>query len=415
MSGARSTPLTTTIIAAALYQPHTSYVDRCVLRRCYATELIPLPESLPQELVECILAHAYYPHYAVSFSGRYTLLPDYKTLSACCLVSTAWKETAQKMLFHSVDLGHYHPLPLSSSPFENAHYPLFFSPHAKVLASYVRRLDIVLGLGEVGCSPQDFINVVSICKQLYDVTLRVHGIHELERDVLSRLRRAQAASLPHPIRSLSILACGVQSPIAFQLLSVWTNVQFLRLGVELAAKLPAKPTSVRLYELALHRLPPLRVAEWLLASSHDTLRIFDCHTAPSAEYDTLLQKIGRHLISLRIFRHTNRTRALIQHCPTLRELVVIQLSSFLPLGELPPTLEHLSFRSLSSVATIPLRYVITALDKLPRLRLLSCDEPTEESTEFPLLQKKCQEKGVVLTSDMLPVLTVSMILLTCTD
>ena len=357
--------------------------------------------ALPQEILEQILGDVYYPNYTSLYQGRLWLFTNYKTLLSCCLVCTAWRDPAQKLLFHALRFRYS-----SDIPSDSARYPLFFSPRATLLASYVRRLDIFLSHKDGKCSPQDLANIVACCHQIYDVTLRVDGIHELSAEVLQCLRRGHAASFPHPIRSLSLLVCSVQSPILFQLLAVWTTVQFLRVGVELAARLPAKPSNLHLYELALHRIPPLRVAEWLLASSHDTLRILDCHTAPSAEYDPLIRTIGRDLISLRIFRHTIRTAALIQHCPALRELAVIQLSSFLPLGELPPTLEHLGFRSLS---TIPMGVVFSAIEKLPKLRLFSCEEPTVENTEFPLLQKKCQEKGVVFLTQLLPVLTVSVL------
>ncbi len=275
-----------------------------------------------------------------------------------------------------------------------------------LLASCVRQMDLLLSYSQ---DPQLLVQLVCRCHRLYDVTLRILGVDELDGFTLEGLRQAHAASMPTPIRSLSLMMCGVQSPLLYQLLSVWPTIKFLRLGAELAAPLPPQPAQVELYELVLHRTLPPRVMEWLLGSSANSLRIFDCNAAPSTDYNRLIAQFSEGLLSLRLFRHTIHSAALIQRCPNLREIVISQLSSFLPIGELPMTLEHLSFRSFSTIATIPLTPIISAVDKLPRLRLLTCDKLTEQNPYFPVLREKCTKKGISVYSNLLPIPMVSIV------
>ncbi|KAF7792623.1 hypothetical protein EIP86_003720 [Pleurotus ostreatoroseus] len=349
---------------------------------------------MANELIQSVLEMLYYDE---------KMRPNYPALTSAALVCRAWRNPAQQLLFRNVEL---------STPLDLKHLGYFLSvtspscPRGLDLASLVRQVDLILTYTQ---DPQILVQLVSRCHRLYDVTLRVVGVHALDDDTLEGLRQAHTASMPTPIRSLSLMMCGVQSPLLYQLLSVWPTIRFPRLGAELAAPLPAQPTQVQLYELILHRTLPPRVMEWLLRSSVNSLRIFDCHAAPSTEYDPLVAQFSENLLSLRLFRHMQRSMALIRRCPNLRELVITQLSSFLPLGELPMTLEHLSFRSLSTVTTIPLTPIISAVDKLPRLRLLTCDASTEQNPDFAVLREKCEKKGIFISSGLRPIPMVSVV------
>ncbi len=350
---------------------------------------------IPPDIIQSVLESTYY-------TKGFT--PDYATLRSSSLVCKAWRDYSQKLLFHDVRLHRYHDHPGMVS-FRSAVFAS--TQRGRTLASYIRRTDIIIGVqADVNLTVDDLLGLVSHCHGLYAVTLRVPRIHEFGPSMMEGLRRAHEASLPTPIRSLSLLLCGTQSPILYQLLAVWPSIQYLRVGTELAAPPPIEPNKVQLYELTLFREPPLAHVEWLLSASKNTLRILECVVAPGSEYDHLLEDLGKHLLSLRIFRHTRRFAAVVQFCPELKEIVITQLSSFLPLGDLPPTLEHLSFRSMSAVATIPLQPIISAIGNLPKLRLVSCDA-SKRNVDFASLSEKCQGKGAILWTGLLPIRLVS--------
>ncbi|KAI0086468.1 hypothetical protein BDY19DRAFT_894690 [Irpex rosettiformis] len=352
------------------------------------------PFGLPMELVETALEEVFYDHQRQ---------PDYATLSACSKVCSAWRAPAQKLLFHQLTL----PGRKDKNALECFRAAVYgSSEQSRLLASHIRRVHVVLD--HDASEVTDLVDMVSHCHHLYEVTLHIQSLHALDTIDLEALREAHRRSHPTCIRALGLLYCGVMSPILYQLLAVWPTVQYLRLGTELAAPPPKIPPKVRLYELVLWRLPPPAIMAWILSNSgKGCLRVLDINEAPSSRYDHVLEQHYQYLHSLRFFRHTTlRVGPLTRRFANLREFVVTQPSSFLPLGNLPESIEHLGFRYFSGVTTtIPLGPIIAAVDKLPKLRLVTCDANTKENEQFASLEKLCREREVVISFDVVPVRT----------
>lgn len=352
---------------------------------------------MPLDLVASIIEEAYY-------NDDLGKTPDRCTLRACALVCTSWAGLAQKLLFRAVSI----PSDLDRcAAFRSAAYAP--SERSRILVSYIRSAHIDVGSGtpDKYNSVSDLVDLVTHCPRLYELSLRFHGVHELDNATLDALQAAQLRAHRSPIRALSLLSCGIQSPILYQLLVIWPTIQYLRVGTEIVAPPPSKPIGAKLYELTLHRTPSAEALSWLLSASKDTLRILGCHTAPPTSYDPILAEHTERLHSLRIFRHTPRTVAIIRQCTSLKELVLTQLSNFLPLGELPPTLEHISFRYFPGTVNLPLSTIISAIENLPRLSLVSCDACARENPDFPLFEAKLAEKQASLCTDVLPIRAVS--------
>lgn len=350
--------------------------------------------DIPPELLLLILEHVYYN--ALGF-------PDRPTLCACALVCTSWTPIAQKMLFHSIRVPVRDVNSSDSSRLDNFR-SMLLSEEDRTLASHVRRAEITV---KARADEDILVELVNTCQHLYELTLRVDGVHEFRRSTLERLGNAYVTERPTPLRALALLSCGIQSPILYQLMSIWPTIQFLRLGTELAAYAPPAPTRAQLYELALHRMPSVAGLEWLLAASAGSLRALELHTAPDAQYDGVLGAHTAHLRSLRLFRHTQRSGALLRRCMRLREVMLTQVSNFLPLGELPAGVEHLTFRHFPGDAGGVPPSVLAAIDKLPRLRLVSCDASAWQSGHFRVLEEKCRQRNVRLDHDVVPFRTVS--------
>ena len=328
--------------------------------------------------------------------------PDRQTLRACALVCTSWLSVAQPMLFRHVRV-----------PGSKDHRDLLAvfrttlfsgSERARTLASYIRRAALTI---DCLIDEETFVALIIHCPHLYELVLRCTGIHAFQDSTLEALSTPAVTERHTPIRALALLSCGIQSPILYQLLDIWPTVRFLRLGVELAAAPPPGATMKgSLYDLSVMRIPCIEGLGWLLSNTHDTLRIFECHVAPQGAHRELLAKHIRHLLSLRFFRHTLGANALLRQCRSLREVMFTQVSDFLPLGELPATVEHLTFRHfVGTHASVP-PSIVEAVEKLPKLRLVSCDASAPLADNYAALEEKCRQKGVLLDHDVVPIRTV---------
>ncbi|OSX59898.1 hypothetical protein POSPLADRAFT_1035402 [Postia placenta MAD-698-R-SB12] len=355
--------------------------------------------DLPAELISAIIEQLYYDE-----DGN----PDRRALYACSLVSASWTGPAQRLLFHTARLHGPHAL-----AFLHAIHPA--RPSGTRLGEHVRRLEVRIGTGPGSGSPTspdatslrptEFLTLLDHCPRLYELILRAYNVHAFEEPLTRALGALASDPARTPLRALSLLRAGVQSPLLYQLLAVFPSVRFLRLGSEMAAPLPKSPASVALTELVLYRLPSPRILSWLLASSLSTLAILDLRDAPDVQLTEILAPHGPRLRSLRLLRYNARGAALIRLCPALEELVLFQLSTFLPLANLPQTLEHLSFRDFSWTSNPSLQTIIAAIETLPRLRLLTCDANAKQHDDFPALRRKCEKKGVALRTDALPIRT----------
>ncbi|OCH91228.1 hypothetical protein OBBRIDRAFT_729172 [Obba rivulosa] len=346
--------------------------------------------DLPEDLTAILLEQVYY---AANFR------PDVATLKSCALVSSSWSAQSQKLLFRSI---RFHNNPHDNRKLQHflgAIDPL--SERGRYLGSCVRTIDIhVSERGTVHCSVLDFRFILENCPRLYEVILSI-DMHQFDDTTMDALRTISADSGRGAIRALT-LRCGVQSPILYQLLQLWPTVQFLRIATELAAPPPSQPLTAQFYELVLFRVPTQAPFTWLLSNSLQSLEIVDFRELPEKCMDHLLESLGPRLRSLRLLRYNSRAAAVVKFFTKLEELVLFQLSSFLGLENLPQTLEHLSFRNFPWSSSPSLQSVISAIDTLPQLRIVSCDSSTKDHPDFPLLSLKCSERNIKLLTDASP-------------
>ncbi|KAI0771251.1 hypothetical protein BD413DRAFT_65960 [Trametes elegans] len=356
---------------------------------------------LPTELIDAILGHAYY------IKG----IPDKATLKACALVSSSWTDPAQRLLFRQVALHGLHQGP-GHVLFCAATNPS--TERGRTLGQYVRVLEISIGeKSGPDLDDEDLVELLSRTPRLYELALRVAGIRQFSTVTLEKLE-----ALAHPaaastywrnpdnpgclrLRALTILSCGIQSPIVYEFLHIWPTIEFLYIGVEIAAPPPRWTPSFRLYQLTLMRTPRLPIISWLLQSSLESLRIVSFRDAPGRELNPILEAVGPRLRSLHLMNYNLRAAAVLKYCPNLEEFVIIQLSTLFQLENLPSTLMHLCCRNLPSEDQM-LVFIINAVSSLPRLQVLTCNYQAIADEHFPELQELCNSKAIELFLDEAP-------------
>lgn len=366
-------------------------------------EMHAVAQNLPYELILIILEYAYFP----STSSRQPIrewIPDRATLSSCTLVCSSWRDLSQKLLFHEVQW--------LSTAFLQTHQA--GDERALILGSYIRRLGLrINGVGTCGLSEKcfgakDFLAILPICPNVYELTLRIDALHAFDEESMDELRSLSTRAPFASIAALNLMSFGIQSPIPYQLLSVMPRVRYLRLGTELAAPCPSEPCKVKLYELALLRTPlnPKNVS-WLLSASEGHLRVLEFRDTPGRSYDAVLSIHGSHLESFRIIRQELRSASTFKFCLNLKELIIYQFSDFIPVQNIPTTVEHLSFRYSAWAKNNTLMPIIDTVKLLPNLRLVSCNKETEKHDHFKNLQAACENKNVKLCVEAPPIFIVS--------
>lgn len=358
-------------------------------------------DTLPTELIDSILEHIYYD------KGK----PQRTTLKACASISRAWREPSQRLLFRTVSLGsglHGRPAHIS---FCEATDPE--TEHGRLLGQHVRVLEVYVGeKSGADLDDADLADILSRTPRLHELALQVAAVYRFSLQAMEDLTHLATngytsrhdpslTPIPLRVRSLAILSCGIQSPILYQLLQIWPCVEFLYLGVEVAAPPPKWTPTFRLYQLTLMRMPRFAILSWLLSSSAESLRIASFRDAPGREVDPLLEEIGPRLRSLRLMNYNLRATAILKHCPNLEELVIVQLSTLFKLDNLPRGLEHLSCRNLPAEDQ-SLGLVIQAVGELSRLRVVTCAAGAAQDERFGELLELCESKKVELCVDQVP-------------
>lgn len=287
-----------------------------------------------------------------------------------------------------------------------------------MLARHVRTLEVFVGdKAGMDLDDSDLVGIIGRTPKLYELTLRVTGFHQFSIGTMEKFRwlanegdssfeGAHATAYPIRIRALNLLSCGVQSPILYQLLSIWPSVEFLYIGVEIAAPVPNWLPKCKLYQLTLMRTPRFAIMTWLLSSSMDSLRIVSFRDAPGRELDPLIEQLGPRLLSLRLMNYSLRAASVLKRCPNLEEFVLVQLSTLFKLDNIAPTLEHLHCRNLPSEDQ-SLNSIIEVVEELPKLRIVTCDGRARDEERFEELERLCAHKGLELYVDETPFWVVS--------
>jgi len=223
-------------------------------------------------------------------------------------------------------------------------------------------------------------------------TLHVFGLHEFDRSALAEL---EVVANTVNIRALRLLRFGVQSPIIYQLISLWPHIQFLTIGAEIDTLPPSKLPGIRLHELMLFRsLIPSESLEWLLTNSVDSLQILELRDVPGRQIKSIMTNYGPRLRSLRLLRYNKDSADILRLCTQLEELVLYHIPTVIELKDLPPTIEHFSFRNPANAELCAV--MVPLIDTLPNLRVVTFDEHVRQHAHFPALRSVCDAKGVDL-------------------
>ncbi|KAJ7095862.1 hypothetical protein B0H15DRAFT_880581 [Mycena belliarum] len=342
--------------------------------------------QIPSELVSLILADLYYKNAQSPFST-----PDYSTLSACSLVSSLWTVPSQTLLFRHITLevarafGRY-----VDGPSRN-----------QALLSHVRVLSVSLSFGDrsdeqdpVHFPVSTLVAILGCCPKLYELIIRARKLFSLDSASKSELADV-VRNAPLCIRSLRMLECGVQSPILYEFVALFPDLQFLTIGVEITASPPPWMPAFQLYELKLYRTLSSEVLTWLLSASRTTLRILELRDMPGMHTQTDLAICCSGIQSLRLMRYNSHAAAILTQCTNLLELVLLNVPAFVSIPDLPPSLEHIAVLIQTYTASVDLQPLIAALDVLPRLRILTfMGDP--QIQQLPQLKAICLTKNVAL-------------------
>ncbi|KAH9841608.1 uncharacterized protein C8Q71DRAFT_340231 [Rhodofomes roseus] len=340
--------------------------------------------NIPAELIYHILEQGYYtPVGSV----------DQQTLRACALVSRNWAKPAQQLLFHSVGVK------------QCIEFTVLFSRgglppgSAARLGGYVRSLDFVFDIHKyiyvTGASircPSTFVALLSFFPRLYQLSLFVSGKGAIPSKCIRQLEILVATPHRQPLRALSLMGASDAPMVLFQLLSVFSGVQFLRLERYSSPRCPPGVAPVKLCELNLRFLPELKVLRWILSSSRSTLQILDLHIPMlNDDYLALLIEHAPQVRSLRL--HIGcpdmNLDSLIRACVKLEELVLHQSLDW-P-SEIPASLQHLCIDKIADET-------LTVLESLPRLRFLTIT--TQHASlhhDFHRLVRKCDARRIELS------------------
>ncbi|KAJ6508781.1 hypothetical protein C8R45DRAFT_815525 [Mycena sanguinolenta] len=333
---------------------------------------------LPEELIFLILAKVYYRNPPLN-------APDYSTLLACALVNSHWRGPSQTLLFRRI--------PSEATP---AFARFANSTSNKALLSHVRILSIALTkdnaprpIGVEVCPVSTLLSIFGHCPQLYELGISAHKLFSLGSEDIVRIAtviRDAAIS----IRSLRLLECSVQSPLLYELIGLFPTIQFLTIGMEIAAPPPSWTPAIQLYELTLQRTPISQVLQWLLSSSGTSLRILELRDLPSASTYTDIAECCLCIQSLRLMRYNAYSAAILLQCTNLLELVLFNIPTIASLP-LPSSLEHLALLTQTYTASVDLRAVVKAIESLPRLRILTFVGDPQDA-----LQAACDAKDITL-------------------
>lgn len=342
--------------------------------------------ELAIELVFIIMETAYYAN-----DSPWIRDPDYKTIASCSLVAVGWRHPAQQLLFRRIT-------------FDKA--PAFtklcfqFNRHTVSLLQEVRSLEIAIGHNTNGVDAVvGLLHCLERCPALYELSLRIHGYFQFDDDVLEHLGDL-VSKAQSPLRSLKLLECSVQSPIIYQLLSVFSSVRFLSVGVEIVASPPAGLLSdLQLYELVIYRSLPYHVLSWILPSTHSSLRVLELREPLGLDTTAVIVPHLHRLHSLRLMVLGHYTESIPPQCISLREMVIQQLPSFKALvGILPPSVEHVWITNQTATGLPIWSNLVGLAGHLASLKLLTVHfvgQPTMmQDTGFVEFQAICKRRGI---------------------
>ena len=346
--------------------------------------------------------------------------PNYKHLKACALVCRAWSGPAQSLLFRSVFRLHFrnvyafHAALLSSAARGRAlggcvqTLDMTISPVSQSSLAIHNKLNIPV-CNTQGCSPLVAAELLQACPHIHKLALDFHKA-DLDQEVLEKLKVTGQR-----LERLSLACYGSQPLIPFDLLRIWPNIRFLKIRSYLSLPWHHAGTSptlqsvsdtreltdksvaqISLYHLTLTVPIEPDALAWLLASSVDSLCILDLQVPLHRQERNILARHAHSLRSLHLSEYGKNIIALLRLCTSLEELVFrgFRLPSRYPLASnLPPTIQRLTFTIWTCTCRVTLQPIIDAVDTLPNLKVLTCNQNTRHHEEYATLEWRCKRKG----------------------
>lgn len=338
-------------------------------------------------------------------------------LQSCSLVCRSWSTAAQKLLFARVTLRTQRSFESFMSAVDRT------TIHGRILGDAVTRLHVVLDHNQPsGLHQHSFALAVTVCPNLHELDISLYGSAEPGKDIVgiqdvSRLRRLAPSFDEH---TLSLLKSGPNIKALrfnnwsenqysyFQLLDVWSSLQFLSIGGTLPQDLQDFPPPFlsKLHEVRFNfqTAPSIEFVKWLLHNSVNSLRVLRFDRDPCCDLFEYLTDIhGPQLYSISFPSLSSPDLALsLQKCDQLRELrTETPSSSTIVYKHIPDHLEHLAFgldRDSSLTSVIDL---VNSRNALKAITVQVWDGGNQHSLLTPL-KIACAYRGVdlLLTNDL---------------
>ena len=280
-------------------------------------------------------------------------------LQSCSLVCRSWTTAAQKLLFARVTLRTQRSFESFMSAVDRT------TIHGRILGDAVTRLHVVLDHNQpFGLHQHSFALAVSVLPILHELDISLYGCAEPGKDTVgnqdvSGLRRSAPSFDEY---TLSLLKSGPKIKALrfnnwsenqhsyFQLLDVWSSLQFLSIGGTLPQDLQDSPppSLSKLHEVRFNfqTTPSIEFVKWLLHNSVNSLRVLGFDRDPCCDLFEYLTDIhGPQLLSISFPTLSSPDLAFsLQKCNQLRELrTETPSSSTIVYKHIPEHLEHLAF------------------------------------------------------------------------
>ncbi|TFK64623.1 hypothetical protein BDN72DRAFT_801944 [Pluteus cervinus] len=343
---------------------------------------------IPPELIHSILLFA-------SAKEPGVIDPDYNTLCQLALVHPTWTEPAQSLLYYHITY----------------RKSIAFVDHALSIAVEKRKLHhtkiLDIGISPLGAVPNShhdadetrLVNILTVCPNIVDLAIRPHGLYAIDPSTVTKfvdLVNTRTLS----IRTLRLLDYPVQSPVVLNLAILFPTMASLVLGSESYISPPDTSFDLRLEEFILYRTVRADTLSWFLASSKTSLRVLELRDPVSSGMAALLANHGPSIQTLRIMNYNSAAAGIVEICTNLKELVLLNVPTLVPMPKLPHTLQHLAFMNQAYVSSSTLLPVVKAIQTAPSLLTLRCPQETQKHSEFPLLAQACDSHKINLIASL---------------
>lgn len=202
------------------------------------------------------------------------------------------------------------------------------------------------------------------------------------------------------IRDLNILKTTLRSPLLYQLVSLWPDIQSLGIGCKTYATPPKVPSELRLRQLAISycELLPLEVRDWLLSGSRDSMRVLELEGEPGPGALELVAEFGDSIQALRIACFNKTSARVVERCKNLERLaLILHHRSSLFRMQLPLSISQIAFYNQTGQ---PLQQNISqAIRILPSVRMVILDGNAPEEKHFSVLKGECDKRAISLVVD----------------